>query len=137
MKPTMILFLFLLVASTSVAQRGVRLTSRFSKRQKFFTEGSRVFYEYANSNHPMSISYSRYGHPLYNGIRGKGVLHVVNDSTIQVDQELIKIKDLMLFGPKNKGAWVGSFVLYWAVSRWRWEAFPMIRTPIKRTLIPR
>src|SRR5258708_30081103 len=111
MKPTVILFLCLLVASESQAQRGVGLTSRFSKRQKFFTEGSRVFYEYANRNHPMSISYSRYGNPIYNGIRGKGILHVVNDSTIQIDQEIIMIKDLMLLGSKNKGAWVCSFVL--------------------------
>ena len=104
-----LLFFILLVALAAQAQQGVRLTSRFSKRQKFFAEGSRVVYRYAN--HPMVVSHYRSGYPVYGGIAGVGILHLVNDSTIQVDAEVIKIKDLLFFGRRTKGAWVGSAVL--------------------------
>lgn len=110
-----IILFFVLIASASLgyAQRGVRLTSRMSGRQKFIAEGSRVVYQYANSNHPLTITYGRYGQPYYHGIVGKGSLHVLNDSTLQVGQEIIRIKDLISIGERKKGAWVGSFLLYW------------------------
>lgn len=110
---TILFFVLLASASFCYSQSGIRLTSRMSGRHKFIAEGSRVVYQYANQNHPLTITYSRYGQPYYHGIVGKGLLHVLNDSTIQVDQEIIRIKDLMTIGERKKGAWVGSFLLYW------------------------
>lgn len=111
MKPVMILFFFLLLASVSHAQRGVRLTSRYTKRQKFISEGSRVIYSYIDRGQPLVVSYSRYGQPYYPGISGIGILQILNDSTIQVDKEIIKISTLTSFGLKKEGASVGSIIL--------------------------
>jgi hypothetical protein len=108
-----LLFALLFSAAIGYSQKGIRLTSRMSGRQKFIAEGSRVIYQYANHSHPLTITYGRYGQPYYHGIIGRGLLHVVNDSTIQVDQEVIRVKDLITLGQRNKGAWVGSFLLYW------------------------
>jgi len=70
-----------------------------------------VIYQYTNANHPLYVSYTRYAQPVYHGISGIGTLKIVNDSTIRVDDEVIRTKDLMLFGPRKKGAWVGSTLL--------------------------
>ena len=109
---TLMLFVFLAATIAAHAQRGIKLSSRISKRQKFIEEGARVFYQYANNSHPAYVTYTRYGQPVYRGIVGVGMLKIVNDSTIQVDEEVIRTKDLMAFGQRKKGAWVGSFLLY-------------------------
>jgi hypothetical protein len=110
MKPLIFFVLVLSAASPSIAQRGIRLNSRYSKREKFIADGSRVYYEYANVNHPINVVYSRYG-PRYFGIRGVGIMKIVNDSTIAVDQEQIKVKELMRIGARKKGAGIGSAIL--------------------------
>ncbi len=105
MKSAMVFILFFSLASAATAQRGIRLTSRFSKRQKFLTEGSRVVYSSINRNGGMSyLGYLR-------NISGVGILKIVNDSTIQVDQQVIRTTDLLLIGRRNKGAGVGAAIL--------------------------
>ena len=44
------------------------------------------------------------------------MLKIVNDSTIQVDEEVIETKDLILLAPRNKGANIGAFILYFGGS---------------------
>lgn len=110
MKTMLICFLILSFVGIVQAQRGIRLTSRISRRHKFIEEGTRVFYSYSDENHPVRIAYSRHG-PYQLGTVGVGFLKIVNDSTISIGQEVVKIKNLLSFGKRKKGAWVGSLLL--------------------------
>jgi hypothetical protein len=107
---SLVFFGLLFAIISAHAQRGIRLTNRHSKREKFIEEGSRVYYEYANPNHPMNVSYHKYG-PRFYGVRGIGIMRIINDSLISVDQEQIKLKEIMRIGARKKGAGIGSGIL--------------------------
>jgi len=107
---TLVIFLLVVsfIAETN-AQQGIRMSSRVSKRQKFVAEGTRVFYESIRKDHYLVFSSSsNNSHPAYRTVKGVGVLHILNDSTIQVGAETIKTDDLLRFNVKKKGAGIGS-----------------------------
>src|SRR5215469_856756 len=108
-------FLALLLAASGVqGQRGLRLTNRFSGRQKFISNGSRVVYNCIDRSRPMVMSNYRFGSwPVYQTLGGAGTLKIVSDSAIQVDNEVMLLKDLTLIGSSKKGANVGANILCW------------------------
>jgi hypothetical protein len=107
---TLIVFLFVvsIIAETN-AQQGIRMSSRLSKHQKFVADGTRVFYESIHKDHYLIFSSSsNNSHPAYRTVKGVGILRILNDSTIQVGTETIKIDDLLQFSAKKKGAEIAS-----------------------------
>ena len=90
-----IAFLFVVSIAADVnAQRGIRMSSRSSKRQTFITEGTRVFYECTNKD------------------SGVGALHILNDSSIQVDTKVIRTDDLLRFSTRKRGAGIGAALFF-------------------------
>lgn len=106
----LIVFLFVTsVVAEANAQQGIRMSSRLSERQKFIAVGTRVFYESIHKDHDLVFSSAfNNSQPAYRTIKGVGVLHILNDSTIQVGTEIIKTNDLLRFSIRRKGEGIGS-----------------------------
>jgi hypothetical protein len=112
MKAIFIILLLNITILCTYAQKGLMLTSRYSGKQKFLPEGTKILYGYtsisslANQPVPANSIQARAnitnGYLTYRPIMGRGAFHIMNDSTIQVDKEIIPLKNLYLISKRGR-----------------------------------
>ncbi len=86
------------------------LTSRFTGKQKFLPEGTKILYGYTSYSTITNGSPGFIQDPTaatnryltYRHIMGRGAFYVLNDSTIQVDKENIPLKNLYLISKRGR-----------------------------------
>lgn len=112
MKTILIILLLYVTVFCSYGQKGLMLTSRYSGKQKFLPEGTKILYGYTSisslTNQPVLTNSTQArtnatnGYLTYRPIVGRGAFHIVNDSTIQVDKEIIPLKNLYLISKRGR-----------------------------------
>jgi hypothetical protein len=111
MKTILAILLLNTIICCTYAQKGLLLTSRYSGKQKFLPEGTKILYGYTSISTISGASIpqvSRQNHtPLnayltYRPIMGRGAFHILNDSTIQIDKEVIPLKNLYMVSKRKR-----------------------------------
>lgn len=112
MKTILAILLLNTIICCTHAQKGLLLTSRYSGKQKFLPEGTKILYGYSSvstlGNQPVPTNSIQTranvtnGYLTYRPIMGRGAFHIVNDSIIQVDKEIIPLKNLYLISKRGR-----------------------------------